>query len=134
MKKLPLIILSTFALSGTLLMISFEHDINSTFSTHKTLTGTEHVLPESLNTLPETQEFLQMHIGTNRVLYLEEGPLSISLHASGGYTGEYLKVNHLFGVPVAMSYVCWTDNANAKDTVFDVDVMHHLKSRSCGSS
>ena len=88
-------------------------------------------LLKNMRTSPEVNEFLVKHVNTNRIIAIETDPVFITLHASGGYTGEYLKMYYFFGELLHITYGCWTDNGNASDMLFTSEIINHIKDDSC---
>ncbi len=54
---------------------------------------------------------------------------SITLSASGGYTAEYLTIYTLLGLPVQITYSCWTDTAGK--LIIESNILEILEKSSC---
>lgn len=55
---------------------------------------------------------------------------SITLSASGGYTGEKLTIYTFSGLPIRIVYSCWTDEALGSITI-ESNIMEVLEKSSC---
>lgn len=86
---------------------------------------------EGMNGIPEVKEFLAKHSNTNKRIFVEFDPIFTTIHASGGYTGEYLKMYYFFNQPLHVTYGCWTDNGNASDMLFTSEIRDHIRDDSC---
>lgn len=127
---------------GVIVIISIGISVTVAFFTYRDLYDiissydrindvNDSIILKNMRNIPEVNEFLVKHVNTTRIIAIETDPIFITLHASGGYTGEYLKMYYFFDEPLHITYGCWTDNGNASDMLFTSDIINHIKEDSC---
>ena len=113
---------------ATVLSFFTNQDLYETISSYERIRYPDNsTLLEDMRHIPEIKEFLAKHVNTNRIIAVETDPVFTTLHASGGYTGEYLKMRYFFNELPEITYGCWTDNAKAPDLLFTSDIINHIK-------
>lgn len=132
---LIIIVLVVATLIGTYATVSsfFTHpELYETISSYERISNVNNSTTlDGMKQIPEVKEFLSKHANTNRIIFVETDPISTNLHASGGYTGEYLKIYYLFDESQHITYGCWTDNAKTPDLLFTSNIIKHIKGDSC---
>ena len=138
-KILIIIVVVAIMLIGTYTTISLFFSYPALYETlYETISSYERIDDVSnsvtlndMRQIPEVKEFLTKHVNTNKIIFVVTDPIFTNLHASGGYTGEYLKIYYIFDEPLYIIYGCWTDNANASDMLFTSDIINRIKDDSC---
>ena len=118
---------------GIIISILVYFSFFMTPATYEIFSSSERILDvgnstklSELRNIHEVDLLVQKHQNTHRVLFLVQDPISTEIIASGGYTGENLRVFHL---SLGMYLKCWTDHPGGK--IFYSDIAHHIENNSC---
>lgn len=82
-----------------------------------------------IQNIPEVKTFLSKNENSALMKGFSSDPISVTIHASGGFTGQYLKIYLFFDQPFGITFGCWSDSGMERK--YFSEIIEHIKNDSC---